>query len=131
MDLIEGLNIEYIHGDGDTLEAKMNLTSFHSQPFGTLHGGATIAFAETVAGYASNQKLGAGQRAVGQTVLANHMKGKRIEGYLLAKGKLLHEGKRSHVWGIEMRDEKDRLISYITVTNAIVDVADQEAGREQ
>jgi len=57
MNLIESLNIEYIHLNGDSLEAKMNLTQFHSQPFGYLHGGATIAFGETVAGYASKQKI--------------------------------------------------------------------------
>ncbi|NLI92737.1 MAG: PaaI family thioesterase [Peptococcaceae bacterium] len=120
MNIIEGLNIEYIHVDADRLEAKMNLTPFHSQRFGFLHGGAVIAFGETAAGYASNQIVDKGQAAMGQTIVANHMKSKKIEGYILAKGKLMHQGKTSHVWGIEMLDEKDVLISYITVTNAIV-----------
>ena len=122
MNLIEGLNIEYIHVDTDGFEAKMNLTQFHDQTFGYLHGGATIAFGETVAGYASNKKIADGQIAMGQTITANHMKPKKIEGYILAKGKLMHMGKAFHVWSIEMLDENDVFISHLTVTNVIVNI---------
>lgn len=120
MNLIEGLNIEYIRVDNDKLEAKMNLNQFHSQVYGLLHGGAIIAFGETVAGYASNQKIDKDHAAVGQTIVANHMKSKKIEGYITAKGKLMHKGRTSHVWGIEMYDENNVLISYMTVTNALI-----------
>lgn len=120
MNLIECLNIEYIRVYDNDLEAKMNLTQFHDQTFGYLHGGATIAFGETIAGYASNQKIGKEQTAVGQSITANHMKSKKIEGYIIAKGKLMHKGSTSHVWSIEMFDENNVLISYVTVTNAIV-----------
>jgi len=120
MNLIEGLNIEYIYVGTDKLEAKMNLNQFHSQAFGFLHGGAIISFGETVAGYASNQKIDKAQAAIGQNIVANHMKTKKIEGYIMAKGKLMHKGRTSHVWGIEMYDENNVLISYVTVVNAIV-----------
>ena len=120
MNLIDGLNIEYIHVLGRELEAKMNLTQFHDQTFGYLHGGATIAFGETITGYASLQKIDKDQVAVGQTITANHMKAKGIEGYIIAKGKLIHMGKTSHVWSVEMFDENNVLISYMTITNAII-----------
>ncbi|TEB17363.1 Esterase YdiI [Pelotomaculum sp. FP] len=120
MNLIDGLNIEYICAGTDKLEAKMNLTNFHSQAFGILHGGALISLGETVAGYASNQIIDKDQAAIGQTITANHMKSKKIEGYIIAKGKLMHKGKTSHVWGIEMYDENNVLISYMTVVNAII-----------
>lgn len=120
MNLIEGLNIEYIRVYDNELQAKINLTEFHDQTFGYLHGGATIAFGETVAGYASNQKINKDQVAVGQTITANHLKAKKIEGYIIAKGKLMHKGATSHVWSIEMFDEKNVLISHITATNAII-----------
>ncbi|HEY5555966.1 PaaI family thioesterase [Acetobacterium sp.] len=120
MNLIEGLNIEYIYVYESELEAKMNLTQFHNQTFGFLHGGATIAFGETITGYSSLQKINKDQVAVGQTITANHMKPKKIEGYILAKGKLLHRGKTSHVWSVEMFDENNALISYMTITNAII-----------
>lgn len=129
MNLIEGLNIEYFHmmeidqqaDQADQFEAKMNLTSFHSQTFGLLHGGATIAFGETVAGYASNKIIGENKVAVGSNIVAYHFRPKKIEGYIIAKGILTHKGRTSHVWRIEMYDEKDRLISCVIVTNAIVD----------
>ncbi|MBU3155907.1 PaaI family thioesterase [Clostridium estertheticum] len=120
MNLIDGLNIEYIHVLDRELEAKMNLTQFHDQTFGYLHGGATIAFGETITGYASLQKINKDQVAVGQTITANHMKAKKIEGYIIAKGKLIHVGKTSHVWSVEMFDENNVLISFMTVTNAII-----------
>lgn len=119
--LMESLNIEYFCPEGDQFEAKMNLTSFHSQPFGFLHGGATTAFAETVAGQASNGLIGPEQVAVGHHVVTYHFKPKKIEGYLCAKGVLMHKGRTSHVWRIEMVDENSLLISCVTVTNAIVD----------
>lgn len=120
INLIEGLNIEYINVNDFGLEAKMNLTQFHDQTFGFLHGGATIAFGETIAGYASNQIINEHQVSLGQNITANHMKAKKIEGYIIAKGKLMHKGTTSHVWGIEMFDENDVLISYLTVTNVII-----------
>ena len=120
MNLIDGLNIEYIHVIDRGLEAKMNLTQFHDQTFGYLHGGATIAFGETITGYASIQKIDKDQVAVGQTITANHVKAKKIEGYIIAKGKLIHKGRTSHVWSVEMFDENNVLISYLTVTNAII-----------
>lgn len=120
LNLIEGLNIEYIQVNEYELEAKMNLTQFHDQTFGYLHGGATIAFGETIAGYASLQIIDDDQVAVGQNITANHLKPKKIEGYILAKGKLIHKGKISHVWGLEMFDENDILISYVIVANAII-----------
>ncbi|GAB6182055.1 hypothetical protein JCM14036_33740 [Desulfotomaculum defluvii] len=120
MNLIEGLNIEYINVDASNFEAKMNLTHFHDQTFGYLHGGATIAYGETIAGYASNKKIKDNQVAVGQCITANHLKPKKIEGCIIAKGKLMHKGTTSHVWSIEMFDENNNLISYLTVTNAII-----------
>ncbi len=120
MNIIEGLNIQYVHVEGDRLEAKMYLTDFHSQVFGYLHGGATIAFGETAAGIASNQIIDKDHKAIGQSITANHLKAKKLEGYIIAKGVLMHQGRTSHVWGIEMRDENNVLISYVTVTNAIV-----------
>lgn len=120
MNLIEGLNIEYIDVKDNKLEAKMNLTEFHGQTFGYLHGGATIAFGETIAGYASNELANENTIAFGQTINANHMKPKKIGGYIIGKGKLLHKGRTSHVWSIEMFDENNVLISQVTATNAIV-----------
>ncbi len=122
MNLIDSLDIEYLQITGDKVEAKMNITQFHSQPFGYLHGGATIAFGETVAGYASKAKIKPDQAAVGQTVTAHHLKPKKAAGCLIAKGRLLHEGRSCHVWCMEMMDETNILIAQVTITNAIVTI---------
>ncbi|UWG98693.1 PaaI family thioesterase [Dehalobacter sp. DCM] len=119
---IECLNIEYFRAAGDHMEAKMNLTAFHGQPYGFLSGGVTIAFAETIAGYASNQLLPAEKKAVGQSVSANHLKPKKMGGYIIAKGRLLHKGRSSHAWSIEVIDDHNNLISFITVINAIIKI---------
>lgn len=128
MNIIESLNIEYLRMKADTFEAKMNLTLFHTQTFGLLHGGTTLAFGETVAGNASNQIIGKDQMAMGQSIVANHLTAKKNEGYIIAKGKLMHQGKTTHVWGIEMVDENNVLISFLTVTNAIIAIRSQETG---
>ena len=60
--------------------------------------------------------------AVGQSIMANHVKPKRCEGYVVARGQLLHKGSRNHVWMINIFDETDQLLSHMTVTNSIINV---------
>lgn len=120
MNLIEALNLEKLQLTEKGFHVQMNLSEFHQQPFGFVNGGAIIAFAEVVAGQASNQ-LGNGEYyAVGQNVTANHLNSKKCEGYLCAEAELLHKGKRSHVWSIRVVDEKGVLISQITVLNSLI-----------
>ena len=122
MNLIESLQIEKPHMTSDTTcIAKMNLGDFHKQPQGYLNGGATLAFAEIVAGMMSNELIGADKFGVGQSVTANHLRPVRCEGALTAHGTLLVKGKISHVWRFDMLDDAERLISQVTVILSIVD----------
>ena len=122
MNLIEALQIEKPHMTSDTTcVVKMNLGDFHKQPQGYLNGGATLAFAEIVAGMMSNELIGADKFGVGQSITANHVRPARCEGALTAHGTLLVKGKTSHVWRFDMKDDAERLISQVTVTLAIVD----------
>lgn len=122
MNLIEALQIEKPHMTSDTTcVAKMNLGDFHKQPQGYLNGGATLAFAEIVAGMMSKELIGADKFGVGQSITANHLRPVRCEGSLTAHGTLLVKGKTSHVWRFDMKDDAERLISQVTVTLAIVD----------
>lgn len=122
MNLIEALQIEKPYMTSDTTcVAKMNLGDFHKQPQGYLNGGATLAFAEIVAGMMSNEFIGADKFGVGQSITANHLRPVRCEGSLTAHGTLLVKGKTSHVWRFDMKDDAERLISQVTVTLAIVD----------
>ena len=90
------------------------------QPFGILHGGASIALAETVA------SLGAANRidrekfvAVGQEINGNHLRPKS-DGIVTATGIPVHLGRSSQVWSIEIRDEAGKLVCISRCTMAIV-----------
>ena len=115
----------------------MRLSSFHAQPFGFVNGGVYLAYGEALAGMASNAilaqeftsskdntDLGLAEEkvAVGQSITANHVRAKRCNGYVIARGQLLHKGGRNHVWTINIFDETDRLLSHMTVINSIINV---------
>lgn len=124
MNMIEQLNISQPliqkEAQSVTFTSKMILSDFHAQPQGFLNGGATLAFCEIVAGMASNQ-LGQGKYfAVGQTVTGHHLNPKKSEGFVKARGILLHQGSRSHVWEIKVLDENEKLISQVNVVNTII-----------
>lgn len=90
MNLIESLQIDVPRMTSDTTcIAKMNLNEFHKQPQGYLNGGATLAFAEIIAGMMSNELVGSHKFGVGQSVTANHLRPVKCEGTLTALGTLL------------------------------------------
>ena len=121
MTLIDSLQIDKPHMTSDTTcEAVMHLGSFHSQPQGYLNGGATLAFAEIVAGMMTNELIDESKFGVGQSVTANHLRPMKCEGELTARGTLLVKGKMSHVWRFDMMDNQERLISQVTVALAVV-----------
>ena len=136
--LLEQLQIETFHCAGQAFQSRMKLSAFHAQPLGFVNGGVYLAYGEALAGMASNailaQEMTAPSEsgtdsepirqkvAVGQSVTANHVRPKRCEGYVVARGQLLHKGGRNHVWMISIFDEEDQLLSHMTVTNSIINV---------
>ena len=135
--LLEQLQIETFHCAGQAFQSIMKLSSFHAQPFGFINGGVYLAYGEALAGMASNAilaqeftsskdntDLGLAEEkvAVGQSITANHVRAKRCNGYVIARGQLLHKGGRNHVWTINIFDEEDQLLSHLTVTNSIVNL---------
>ena len=135
--LLEQLQIETFHCAGQAFQSTMKLSPFHAQPFGFVNGGVYLAYGEALAGMASNAilaqeftsskdntDLGLAEEkvAVGQSITANHVRAKRCNGYVIARGQLLHKGGRNHVWTINIFDEEDQLLSHMTVTNSIVNL---------
>lgn len=135
--LLEQLQIETFHCAGQAFQSTMRLSSFHAQPFGFVNGGVYLAYGEVLAGMASNailaQELTSNKDnidldsakekvAVGQSITANHVRPKRCNGYVVARGQLLHKGGRNHVWTINIFDEEDQLLSHMTVTHSIVNL---------
>ena len=99
----------------------MEVTPRVHQPFGILHGGASVALAETVASFGA---VGLIDRerfvAVGQEINGNHLRPK-LDGVLRATGVPVHVGRTSQVWSIEIRDEEGRLVCISRCTMAIVE----------
>jgi 1,4-dihydroxy-2-naphthoyl-CoA hydrolase len=92
------------------------------QPFGLLHGGASVALAETVASIGGFELVDKEKEAVvGLEINANHIRGKR-NGYVTAEGNILHQGKTTMVWDIKIRDEADKLISVSRCTLAVISI---------
>lgn len=113
------LDIRFETVTDDTLEATMPVDSRTQQPFGLLHGGASVVLAETlglVAGYLCSEGE---QKVVGLEVNANHIRsarGGRVRGVC----KALHVGTRHQVWQIEIVDEQSRLCCSSRLTTAVI-----------
>jgi len=118
--LMETLNIEYIDAGEDFLVAKMPVNPRVHQPMGLLHGGATVALAESVGSAASMIYVNSELFEVrGIEISANHLKSKR-EGVVTATAKIIHQGKSIHLWEIRITDERDNLISLCKLTNMVL-----------
>ncbi len=118
--LMETLEIEYIDAGEDFLTAKMPVNSRVHQPMGILHGGATVALAESVGSAASMLYINPEkQEARGIEISANHLKSKR-EGTVFCTAKIIHQGRSIHLWEIKITDEEGKLISLCKLSNMII-----------
>lgn len=119
--LIETLDIEFVEVGDDYLVATMPITPKVHQPMGILHGGASVALAESVGSSASHLFVDATKYIVkGIEIAANHLKSKK-EGMLTATAKIIHKGKTTHLWEIRIVDEQNTLISLCKLTNIILE----------
>jgi uncharacterized protein (TIGR00369 family) len=114
--LMETLDIEYIDVGEDFLLARMPVTPKVHQPDGVLHGGATVALAESVGSAASYIFLDGNKYFIrGIEISANHVKSVK-EGFVYAKAKILHKGRTTQLWEIKITNETDQLISLCKLT---------------
>lgn len=105
----------------DYLRATMPVNSHTRQPMGILHGGASVALAETVGSLAANLCVDSEKYlCVGQEINANHLR-PVTSGLVTGTARAFHLGGRSQVWGIEIRDEQDRLVCISRLTMAVVE----------
>ncbi|MBS7530539.1 hotdog fold thioesterase [Hazenella sp. IB182353] len=118
----EALGIEWVSATDDEIIFKMPVGPNTRQPMGLLHGGASVALAETVASIGGVNKVAPlGKTAVGLEINANHIRSKR-DGMVTAIGSLIHEGRTTMIWEVKIVDESDKLICISRCTLAIVDV---------
>uniref|UniRef100_UPI00404B9581 hotdog fold thioesterase n=1 Tax=Flavobacterium sp. TaxID=239 RepID=UPI00404B9581 len=118
--LMATLEITYIDAGPDFLVAEMPVNSRVHQPMGLLHGGATVALAESVGSAASIMFINSEtEEVMGIEISANHLKSKR-EGIVTATAKIIHKGSRLHLWEIKIIDEQKQLISLCKLTNMVL-----------
>ena len=90
------------------------------QPFGVLHGGATLALGETVAGLGSMLACSPEEMVVGMQVSGNHVASAHEGDTVRAVGTIIHKGKSSHVWNVDVFTSTDKLVSSIRVINSVL-----------
>jgi 1,4-dihydroxy-2-naphthoyl-CoA hydrolase len=118
--LMETLNIEYIDAGEGFLVAKMPVNSSVHQPMGLLHGGASVALAESVGSTASHFFINKEEQEVrGIEISANHLKSIR-EGVVFGTARIIHKGRTLHLWEIKITDEAGNLISLCKLTNIVL-----------
>lgn len=117
--MLEHMAIEFTEIGEDYVCAKMPVTSQTHQPFGTLHGGASVTLAESVGSSASAFMVDTTKfNVMGVEINANHVRTKR-DGFIFAKASAKHIGRTLHVWQIDITDENEKLICICRLTNII------------
>jgi len=118
--LMNSLGIEMVKLEKGKVIATMPVDDRTRQPFGLLHGGASVALAETVASIGAYELVDqATEAVVGLEINANHIRAKR-DGLVTATGTVLHQGKTTMVWEIKIADEDGNLVCISRCTIAII-----------
>ncbi|MAO45719.1 MAG: esterase [Crocinitomicaceae bacterium] len=120
--IAKALGLEITSVEGGLVKGKMPVDSRTHQPYGLLHGGASVVLAETLGSVGSQflvKKSGKG--AVGIEVNANHVRSVRT-GFVYGTAKIVHKGGKLHVWAIDIKDDKDRLVCTSRLTVMIISI---------
>ncbi len=114
------LGIQYTYPDETRIEATMPVDHRTRQPFGMLHGGATLALAETIAGLGSTILCQPDEVAVGMQVSGNHISSAQEGDTVRAVGTIMHKGRSSHVWNVDVFTSTGKLVSSVRVVNSVM-----------
>jgi uncharacterized protein (TIGR00369 family) len=118
--LLSTLGIEIVEASKERVVARMPVGPKVHQPFGLLHGGASVALAETAASTAGWMQVDREKETVvGLEINANHLRGKR-DGVLTAIATPLHVGRKTHVFDVRITDEQGKLVCISRCTLAVV-----------
>ena len=121
--IVQHLGIEFTELGDDYLVARMPVDARTHQPFGILHGGASVVLAESLGSMASFMCLPdpTKQRAVGLDINANHVRPVK-SGWVYGRVTALHVGRTTHIWEIKITNEDHKLVCISRLTVAIVAV---------
>ena len=117
----ENLGIEFTLIEKDRIVAIMPVDHRTIQPYGLLHGGASVSLAETLGSVAAHLSIDSSKYLpVGLEINANHIRSAR-SGYVTGTAKPVHVGRSTHVWAIEIVDESEKLVCTSKITLAIIE----------
>lgn len=118
--MVSNLGIEFTDIGEDSISARMPVDSRTIQPFGILHGGASVALAETLGSVAASLTLDISQKIpVGMEINANHLRSV-TSGWVFGTARPVHLGGSTQVWEIRISDEQGRLVCISRMTLAII-----------
>jgi 1,4-dihydroxy-2-naphthoyl-CoA hydrolase len=118
--LIENLGILFTEIGDDFVRATMPVDIRTVQPYGLLHGGASVALAETLGSMGAAMCVDAAEyQVVGQEINANHVRAAR-SGLVTGTARALHLGGRTHVWSIEIVNDTQKLVCISRITMAVI-----------
>lgn len=119
--LSDTLGMEFLSAERGKVVAKMPVDSRTIQPFKILHGGASLALAETVASVGSTMLVDLSKfGVVGVEVNGNHV-GRATSGFVTATATIVHQGGKTHVWNVDIVDEQSRLVMVGRVTIMVIE----------
>lgn len=118
--LIEHLGIEYLEVGEDYIRGRMPVDNRTMQPYGMLHGGASVALAETLGSVSANLCVDRDkERCFGLEINANHIHSAN-SGYVYGIAKPIHIGRMTQIWEIKISDEKGNLVCIARITLAVI-----------
>lgn len=118
--LMEPLGIRFTEIGDDYLCGTMPVDARTHQPYGLLHGGASVALAETLGSSAGGLCVGSDQGVVGIEINANHLRG-ISSGTVTGTARPMHVGRSTQVWEIRIEDDRGRLVCISRLTLAVID----------
>jgi 1,4-dihydroxy-2-naphthoyl-CoA hydrolase len=128
--MADHLDIRFTELGPDYLRGTMPVDARTVQPFGLLHGGASVVLAETLASVAANCCVDSPRfYCVGQEINANHIRSAR-NGRVTGTARPIHVGARSHVWDIRIEDEQGRLTCVSRLTMSVLESNRAVPGKE-
>jgi 1,4-dihydroxy-2-naphthoyl-CoA hydrolase len=118
--LIEYLGIKFTEINADSIRGTMPVDARTKQPYGLLHGGASVALAETLGSMGASMCVdGKEFQCVGQEINANHVRAART-GWVTGTARPVHLGGRTHVWSIDIVNEDGKLVCTSRLTIAVI-----------
>ncbi len=120
--LVSHLGVEFIEIGDDFLRGRMPVDARTIQPAGILHGGASVALAETLGSVAANLCVDRSRKAcVGLEINANHVRSVRPgDGYVIGTARPLHIGGSTQIWEIRIENEAGKLVCMSRLTMAVL-----------